>query len=276
MPVSAHLVTVMNTIGLWRHRAPGFFARPYTPGVVASPRLQAFVEESRIERRSILAFAQQAAQETPRGSSVLDAGAGSAPYRELFGHCDYVAVDWPGSPHLDQGNVDILASLEALPLPDASFDAVLSTQVLEHVPEPATVLRELRRVLVPEGTLWLTVPFVWELHEEPHDYFRFTVHGLRHLLETTGFADIEVAPRTGFFSTLAVLTRNCPQIIGSRHDGRQLRRRVAAWRLRRLSRRLERLDGLDVRRALPLGYQCRARRPGEGRSEPPATARGHR
>jgi ubiquinone/menaquinone biosynthesis C-methylase UbiE len=71
-------------------------------------------------------------------------------------------------------------------------DAVLSTQVLEHVADPLSVLAEFFRVLKPDGRLWLTAPFVWYLHEEPYDYYRFTSHGLRFLLERAGFIEIEV------------------------------------------------------------------------------------
>ena len=136
---------------------------------------------------SLIAFVTEVASGLPAGTRVLDAGAGEAPYRELFAHCDYVTADWENSPHALASASDIVGSLEALPVAARSFDAVVSTQVLEHVAEPLLVLRELHRVLRPAGKLYLTVPFVGELHEEPHDFFRYTPHGLRHLLTSAGF-----------------------------------------------------------------------------------------
>lgn len=228
-----------------------------------SAKLRAFIDESPHERRSIAAFVARAAQETPAGARVLDAGAGDAPYAELFRHCEYMTSDWAGSLHEGARNADVVAPLDDLPLDDGSFDAILNTQVLEHLPDPSGALAELRRVLLPGGRLWLTAPLVWPLHEEPYDYFRYTSHGLRALLEGAGFEDIEIEPRTGYFATMATLLANCPGIIGQRRDAHSFRRVVVSFRLWRLALRLERLEELDVRRALPLGYQCRAVRPPE-------------
>ena len=88
-------------------------------------------------------------------------------------------------------------------MPDASFDAALCTEVLEHVRHPDNVVAELARVLVPGGHLCLTVPFVWPLHEEPFDFFRYTPHALRDMLEGQGFTNVTVEPTSGYLSTLA-------------------------------------------------------------------------
>ena len=77
------------------------------------------------------------------------------------------------------------------PLPDASFDSVLRTQVLEHVFTPEIFVGELARVLKPEGKLLPTVPFVWDEHEQPYDYARYSSFGLRSLLEKHGFEIVE-------------------------------------------------------------------------------------
>src|SRR3954470_3717615 len=68
-------------------------------GARVSPALREFVEALPEERWSLLGFVAGAASELPEGTRVLDAGAGDAPYRELFGHCDYVTADWANSPH---------------------------------------------------------------------------------------------------------------------------------------------------------------------------------
>ena len=73
---------------------------------------------------------------------------------------------------------DYVCDLAAIPVDDARFDHVRLTQVLEHLPEPATVLAELRRVLKPGGTLWLTAPLFYAEHERPYDFFRYTPFGL--------------------------------------------------------------------------------------------------
>jgi SAM-dependent methyltransferase len=76
-----------------------------------------------------------------------------------------------------------------LPFDDASFDTVINIQVLEHTPRPRELVREMSRVLKAGGLLILVAPFQFRLHEQPHDYFRYSSHGLRHLCED---ADLEV------------------------------------------------------------------------------------
>jgi SAM-dependent methyltransferase len=227
----------------------------------ASPRLRAFVEEVPEERRSLFAFVTATASALPPGARVLDAGAGEAPYRELFEHCEYVTADWENSPHEGARAADLIGSLEALPVEDASFDAALSTQVLEHVAEPVRVLRELHRVLRPGGRLYLTAPLVGELHEEPYDFYRYTPHGLRHLLGQAGFEVESIEPRNGYFTTLAGLARAGAWAIGDADDARSADREAAQRLLLRMVATLDSLDYLDVRRVLPLGYQCVATRP---------------
>lgn len=102
---------------------------------------------------------------------------------------------------------DVVADVAELKdFADASFDAVFLLEVLEHVAEPQRALDELRRVLAPGGALVLSTPFVFEIHEAPHDYYRFTEHGLRHLLR--GFASCEITRRNGYLkSTLVPILR---------------------------------------------------------------------
>jgi SAM-dependent methyltransferase len=231
-----------------------------------SPRLRAFVAEAPLERTHIAAFLSEAAATMQPGARVLDAGAGQAPYREFFDHCTYVTSDWAQSQHPEAARSDVIAPLDNLPLESASFDAVVSTQVLEHVAEPRTMLAELHRILAPGGRLWLTVPFVGELHEEPFDFYRYTNHGLRHLLEAAGFRELSVEPIGGYFSAMAALSRNCGLAIGATTKHADVPRRVAALIGRALASVLPSLDALDRRRALPLGYRCRAMRPEDAAS----------
>jgi SAM-dependent methyltransferase len=228
-----------------------------------SPQLRAFTQEALLERHSILEFVARCARELEPGTRVLDAGAGEAPYRELFEHCEYRTSDWSESVHPGARRADVIASLADLPLADASFDAVLCTQVLEHVDDPAAVLAELHRVLRPGGGLWLTVPLTWPLHEEPFDFFRYTPYALTNLLRRAGFVDADVVPRNGYFTTVAQLLRIAGVAVGW-PDDRHLGTRARVFEdLRRLADQLERLDHLDDRRIFPLGYEATARRPAE-------------
>jgi SAM-dependent methyltransferase len=227
---------------------------------IPSPSLRAFVAKAPLDRRYVLAIAQEASDALPSGARVLDAGAGDSPYRELFSHCDYVASDWAASPHPGARQADVIAPLDDLPLDEASFDAVLCTQVLEHVADPLAVLVELRRVLRPGGRLWLTVPLVGELHEEPHDYFRYTPYGLRSLAERAALEVRDVEALGGYFTALAQLIRNCGPATGV-GAGAPFGRRLLAAAFRAAAAPLPKLDRLDDRRALSLGYALRAQRP---------------
>lgn len=228
-----------------------------------SEALREFVAEAPFERASILEFLAQAARELPPGARVADVGAGEAPYRELFDHVEYVTVDWADTEHEGPaGGVDIVAAADDLPLESGSFDAVLLTQVLEHVAEPARVLGELHRILRDGGRLYLTAPLVWELHELPHDYYRYTESGLRHLLAGAGFAEIDVEPRNDCFTTLAQLMRNLASVMGDPDDELREQRARAGEALAELSDAVAALAPLDHDRRLPLGYQARATRLG--------------
>jgi ubiquinone/menaquinone biosynthesis C-methylase UbiE len=90
-----------------------------------------------------------------------------------------------------------------MPFPSSTFDTVLTSQMLEHVLRPASCLKEIARVLKPNGLLILTVPQQNELHSEPNDFWRFTKHGMVYLLEESGFEIVRLIQRGGFFSCVA-------------------------------------------------------------------------
>lgn len=96
---------------------------------------------------------------------------------------------------------DIIGSAESIPLPDASVGNILCTQVLEHVPHPWLAIQEMYRVLRPNGLLLLTVPQMNELHEIPHDYYRYTNYGLRQLLQEAGF-EVRHLEQSGSYHSL--------------------------------------------------------------------------
>jgi ubiquinone/menaquinone biosynthesis C-methylase UbiE len=144
-----------------------------------------------------------AAREHAHGR-LLDVGCGEKPYAPLFrGLVDeHVGVDHPESVH-PLSQVDVLATAYEIPLADGSFDTVLMTEVLEHLEEPARGLAEAGRLLRPGGKLILTTPFMWPLHEEPRDFFRYSPYGLRHLLESGGFGAVTITPIAGKWTTMA-------------------------------------------------------------------------
>jgi SAM-dependent methyltransferase len=117
---------------------------------------------------------------------LLDVGCGTKPYRPLFQVDSYVGLDIDSETTRRQGSADMLYDGGRFPFDDASFDAVLCNQVLEHIFEPQAFLQEIRRVLRPGGRLLLTVPFVWDEHEQPWDYARYSSFGLKALLEGQG------------------------------------------------------------------------------------------
>ena len=126
----------------------------------------------------------------------LDIGAQNSPY----------AAQFPRRIGLDiqkgQG-VRIIGDAQALGIRDAVFPVVLCTEVLEHLPEPQRAIDEMFRVLEPGGTLLLTTRFLFPIHDAPHDYFRYTKYGLRHLLRR--FEIVELQEETDSVGTLAVL-----------------------------------------------------------------------
>jgi ubiquinone/menaquinone biosynthesis C-methylase UbiE len=153
------------------------------------------------------------ARSVPPGSAVLDLGAGSAPYRADFAHCDYRTHDFARLDpdqllHGGYGKIDIVADATAIPEPDASFDVVLCTEVLEHVPEPMRVIGEIARLLRPGGRLILTAPLGSGIHQQPfHFYGGYTPWWYQHFLPAAGFGQVRIEPNAGsarFFSQEAI------------------------------------------------------------------------
>jgi SAM-dependent methyltransferase len=137
---------------------------------------------------------------------LLDVGCGPKPYARLMrGRVDmHVGVDHPGSDH-GLSAVDAAASVYRLPFRDGTFDGVLCSAVLEHLEEPSEALGEAFRVLRAGGSAICTVPLIWHVHEEPRDFYRYTIHGLEHLFGKAGFREVEVKALSGFWLTFGQL-----------------------------------------------------------------------
>lgn len=143
---------------------------------------------------------REASDRLREGQIVLDAGAGEARHKKYFRRSRYVALDSGyGDDSWDYSNLDILGDLENVPLRTESVDCILCMVVLEHTRNPRQVLLEFARVLKTDGTLVMVVPFLWEEHQIPRDFFRFTRYGVRTLFESSSLRLDLLSPVGGFF-----------------------------------------------------------------------------
>jgi SAM-dependent methyltransferase len=142
----------------------------------------------------------QFAQRVPAGARVLDAGAGEMPYKSLFAHAVYESADFL---QVDKPYElpTYVCDLQAIPVEDGRFDFVVFNQVMEHLPEPGLVLRELYRVLKPGGEMIYSGPLFFEEHEQPFDFYRYTQFGLRYLFAQAGFVVVRLGWLEGYWGT---------------------------------------------------------------------------
>jgi SAM-dependent methyltransferase len=134
---------------------------------------------------------------------LLDVGSGSDPYRGCFPNVRRkVNCDYSGT----RGPVDFLSSAVQLPVRAETFDSILCTEVLEHVPDPLATWREFHRVLRPGGRVLLSTPMYWPPHELPFDFYRYPEHGLRALVTRSGFEIEAMYPRGGVWALWGQVT----------------------------------------------------------------------
>jgi len=138
--------------------------------------------------------------------TLLDVGCGTKQYAKLAAPyvTQHVGLDHPQTLH-GINRVDVVATAYNLPFGDFAVDTVLCTEVLEHLEEPELALKEFARVLRPGGTILITAPFIWHIHEEPRDFFRYTCYGLDYLAKRAGLHVLDVRPLNGFWVTWAQL-----------------------------------------------------------------------
>jgi len=217
-------------------------------------------------RRMLLRFegaievrVRQLALSLPAGAKTLDAGAGEGRYARLFAHCCYIGVDLGvGDLGWDYSRLDARADLERLPFRDACFAAALNVTVLEHVREPARVLAEIARVLRPGAPFLLIAPQEWEVHQAPHDYFRYTRYGLEWLLRQAGFVEVQIEPGGGFFTLLG--RRLLDSVLFFQGGWRWMLFPLAAAVAGPAGVLLPYLDFLDREKRTTLGYLCLAKK----------------
>ncbi len=150
--------------------------------------------------RESLRLLEQAQEQIPDGARLLDAGSGEGRYKELLAHTNYVGLDLAvGDDTWDYTNLDTVGNLRKLPFADASFDAAVCVQTLEHVNDPLEVTQEIGRILKAGGRYYLSAPMMWHQHQKPYDFFRYTSFGFEHLLKESGMRVVEMRPMGGYF-----------------------------------------------------------------------------
>jgi len=150
-------------------------------------------------RYAIEKFVKESSSNLRAGSLILDAGAGPCPYRHMFEHCRYESTDFT-NPY---GLMDFVCSLDKIPRKSQTYDAILCTEVIEHVEYPQKVINEIYRILKKEGKLILTCPQEWMMHQKPYNFYYFTYFGLKSLLKNSGFKEFEIKQKGGYFWFLA-------------------------------------------------------------------------
>jgi len=161
------------------------------------------------------AWLQEALSAIPANNRILDAGAGTQQYRRFCKHLEYVSQDFgeydgkgddaalqPGQ--FDYGKLDIVCDITAIPEPDASFDAIMCTEVLEHLPNPAMAIKEFSRLLKPGGQLIVTAPFCSLTHFAPYHFCSgFNKYWYESHLPEVGFEDVKIRGNGNYFEYIA-------------------------------------------------------------------------
>lgn len=143
----------------------------------------------------------------------LDIGCGNKPYRKNIEKCssEYFGCDIVQS---SENVVDIICYANSIPLDDETFDTVISTQTIEHIEDPQGLVNEAFRLLKKQGSFIISGPMYWPLHEEPYDFFRYTKHGFKFLLEKAGFEVVDIKSNGGKWSVagMAIINALFPYI----------------------------------------------------------------
>lgn len=188
----------------------------------------------------------------PPGLKLLDAGAGECQYKRHCGHLEYVSQDfsqYDGTGNArglqtgswDTSAIDIVSDILSIPLPDETFDAVLCTEVLEHLPDPVLALKEFSRLLKRGGVLILTAPFCSLTHFAPYHFSTgFNRFFYVHHLEKEGFERIEILENGNYFEYVAQELRRIESSAANYCDRKvgwivKIAIRVVLFSLKRLS-----------------------------------------
>jgi len=164
------------------------------------------------------AWVANVAKHLPVGTRVIDIGAGTCPYRVLFSHCDYKTQDFGQYTGTQGANWDYIGDASSIPVENGAFDAVLCTEVLEHVPEPIRIIQEASRILKTGGKFFISAPLGSGLHQEPyHFYGGFTPHFYTRFLSLAGFDIVSIESNGKFFRLLMQEIRRAVVILQKKH-----------------------------------------------------------
>lgn len=188
--------------------------------VIRNGRLRASRDTSKLKTASrlvtdLVAARYDKAIRTYARGDLIDLGCGEVPlflaYRDRVS--SITCVDWPATPHKIDHLDHELDLTERLPFPDNSFSTIILSDVLEHIPEPGHLWSEMHRILVPGGVAIINVPFLYWVHEAPHDYYRYTEYALQRFAENTNFKIISLESIGGLPEVLADLIAKKPRVI---------------------------------------------------------------
>ena len=167
-----------------------------------SNNLKNFIYEGTFFRITILGTIIYAIKNIKKGSFILDVGAGDSPYKELFTNYKYKSTDFSNTKYHKYKNIDYICSTDNIPIKDSTVDAIICTEVIEHVQNIKTTIKEFNRLLRKKGDLFITVPFIIGEHEIPYDNARYTQFYLKNIIEKSGFKLIFITPRGGIIASI--------------------------------------------------------------------------
>jgi SAM-dependent methyltransferase len=171
-----------------------------------SPQLSLEFADRYIVRSSILESIKQI---IPRLNGILvDLGCGEKPYQSILNSASgkvqqYIGIDLPNPGYHARTLPELYWNGQKIPFKNEAVDCVVATEVFEHIPDLDPILKESCRILKPGGILFFTVPFLWPLHDAPHDEYRYTPFSLERLLTGAGFVRIELKALGGWDAALA-------------------------------------------------------------------------
>lgn len=126
-------------------------------------------------------------------SVVVDVGAGQCELEMFFQDSNYIGIDLAvGDEKWDFSKISVLGDVQQLPFKSSFANVALNIWVMEHIPNPQSMVDEMFRILKPGGKVFLVVPFALHEHQQPHDFYRYTRFGVRHLFDTAGFTNVNV------------------------------------------------------------------------------------
>lgn len=183
-------------------------------------------EETRVK------WIEETLKKIPAGSLLLDAGAGESQFKKFCGHLNYVSQDFgqytgTGDTGLqtgtwDNSKLDIVSDITAIPRPDTSFDAIMCTEVFEHIPDPISAMKEFSRLLKKDGYLLITAPFTSLTHFAPYHFASgFNRYFYEHHLASFGFEILDLQMNGNYFEFIAQEIRRIKQV-SKKYSGKKV------------------------------------------------------